>query len=153
MQVYAGAMTPNAKMQYLGLLMEGVSRSRAARAVGMTNSGIRQAMAADARFREDVEQVMAERNDDVEQALYETAMRGNVEAQKFWLTNRDDSEWANRSRVEHTGRNGGPIEVATQATLALRSALLDRDTRELAVDFIDAELAPTRELPSGDSAN
>lgn len=145
-------MTPNAKLQYLGLLTEGVSRSRAARSVGMTNSGIRQAMIADDRFREDVEQVLAERNDDVEQALYETALRGNVEAQKFWLTNRADSEWANRSRVEHTGRNGGPIEVATQATLALRSALLDRDTRELAVDFIDAELAPTRELPSGESA-
>ena len=146
-------MNQGAKKRYLGLLREGVSKSRAASALGMTNLGIRDAMLADKRFAEDVLQVIAERTDDVEEALYQTAMKGNVEAQKFWLTNQREDEWANRSRVEHTGRDGEPIAIATQATIALRQVLLDTETRELAVDFIDAQLAPgtvDRGLPAGD---
>lgn len=148
------AMNSADKKAYLALLGEGMTKSRAAMEIGMTNMGITEAMKTDRRFFEDVHQLLATMTDDVEQALYATALRGNVEAQKFWLTNRDQDNWANRSRVEHTGRNGGPIEIATQATLALKTMLLDRDTRELAVDYIDAELAPVKalELESGDSA-
>lgn len=150
---YHGDVDIGLKRRYLGLLREGVSKSRAASAIGMSNLGIRDAMLADRRFAEDVSQIIAERTDDVEEALYQTAMKGNVEAQKFWLTNQREDEWANRSRVEHTGRDGGPIAIATQATLALRQVLLDGDTRELAVGFIDAELAPQSEprgLPAGE---
>lgn len=144
-------MKQGQKAAYLELLRGGTSRSRAATELGMTNLGIRDAMLADRRFAEDVDQILAERTDDVEEALFHSALKGNVEAQKFWLTNRREGEWANRSRVEHTGRDGGPIAVATQATIALRNALLAPETRELAVDFIDVELAPRHELaPAGE---
>lgn len=142
------------KRQYLSYLQEGMTRSRAAVEVGMTNMGIDEAMRNDRLFREDVQQILDIMTDDVEQAMYVSAVKGSVEAQKFWLVNRSEDRWANRSRVEHTGRNGGPIELATQATVALRTVLMDRDTRELAVDYIDAELAPphTLELEAGDPA-
>jgi hypothetical protein len=77
-----------------------MTKSRAAMEIGMTNMGIAEAMKTDRRFFEDVHQLLATMTDDVEQALYATALRGNVEAQKFWLTNRDQENWANRSRVE-----------------------------------------------------
>lgn len=142
-------MESSLKKRYLGLLQEGVTRSRAASAIGMTNVGIKSAMREDRRFAEDVAQVLATMTDDVEMALFQTAMHGSVEAQKFWLTNRAEDEWANKARVEHTGRDGGPIAIATQATAALRSVLLSLDTRERALDFIEAELAPPLELEAG----
>lgn len=139
------------RREYLKLLRSGMTRSRAATLLGVTNMTVREVMKRDRRFAEDVEQILAERNDDVEEALLKTALSGNVEAQKFWLTNRDEMTWANRSRVEHTGRHGGPIEIATQATLALRNALLDEQTRGLAIDYVDAELVaePVGELGTG----
>lgn len=154
-------MTPAQKHQFLNQLKEGVSRTRAATSVGLTNSGVIKAMQEDARFADDVQQVLALRNDDVEEALYKKAVGhtdengnhhpGSVEAMKFWLVNRAGADWANRSTVEHTGKDGGPIQLATQARLALVAVLTAPETRELAVDFIDTQLAPTKplELESG----
>jgi hypothetical protein len=44
-------------------------------------------------------------------ALYSNALAGNVTAQIFWLKNRRKDDWRDKQDVEHTGKNGGPIQV------------------------------------------
>lgn len=50
---------------------------------------------------------------------YQEHVPPDVGAQKMWLTNRDPENWRERSNVEHTGKDGGPIEVADINKVAL----------------------------------
>ncbi len=47
----------------------------------------------------------------------------DVGAGKFWLTNRRRQDWGERVGVEHTGRDGGPIEFDAKDRL---TRLIDR---------------------------
>lgn len=136
-------LTAAKKREFLALLSEGFSRTRAAQQCGVTIRTVREAMAADEEFGEAVEHIESFRDDEVVEALHRTAIKGNVEAQKFWLTNRVRQEWANRQTHEHSGPGGGPIAVAAAATLALQNVLMGDETRERALGFIDTELVPS----------
>ena len=83
--------------------------------------------------------------------LFRKAVQGNVEAQKFYLTNRAREEWANRHAVEHSGGGGGPIAIAAAATIALQNVLTEPATRLAAIDYIDAELVPATPEPMQDN--
>jgi hypothetical protein len=133
--------TPAKKQEFLNMVREGVSKARAAKAVGSTWQGCRSAMRHDDEFAEQVISLIEVMNDDVEQALFDSARKGNVEAQKFWLTNRAREEWQHRTHQVHVGSSGGPIEIALGATETLAALLTREDTRGAALGYIDAELS------------
>jgi transcriptional regulator with XRE-family HTH domain len=41
----------------------------------------------------------------------------DVDAQKFWLVNRDKKNWSLKMELEHTGKDGGAIQVNQKATV------------------------------------
>lgn len=137
------------RRRFLRELEQGATRTAACSEVGVTFATVRRIIREDHEFAQDVADAEAIKVEAVEQALFATALKGNVEAQKFYLTNRAREEWANRQSVEHTGRDGGPIAIATAATIALQNVLSAPDTRIAALDFIETELAPTKELDAG----
>ncbi|MCD1124821.1 hypothetical protein LPW36_02020 [Jinshanibacter sp. LJY008] len=47
----------------------------------------------------------------VANALFKNATEGNTTAQIFFLKNRDPNNWNDRQQVEHTGKDGGAIQV------------------------------------------
>ena len=53
-------------------------------------------------------------NMSITKALYNTAMKGNVYAQTFWLCNRDKVKWQNTQKMEHTGSKENPISIICQ---------------------------------------
>ena len=51
----------------------------------------------------------------VELSLYSKALNGDTTACIFWLKNRRQKEW--RDRTEHTGPHGGPVEFVVKSIL------------------------------------
>lgn len=49
----------------------------------------------------------------IENALYQSALKGNVIAQKYWLTNRKPSEWREKTEVQHSGMVERPLKGLT----------------------------------------
>lgn len=112
------------------------------------------ALANDPTFQRDYEMALALRDDEIEQALHKKARKGNVTAQKFWLTNRRADRWSETRTTRHVGAGGGAIEVAHTID-ALRNVLTSEETRNAAVewaedDIVDAELVVQGELPAGE---
>lgn len=67
--------------------------------------------------------------------LYKQAKAGNTTAMIFFLKNRDPINWRDRQELEHSGKDGGPIEVKeTRERLASRidELTLRRRTKEAA---------------------
>ena len=49
----------------------------------------------------------------VENALYQSALKGNVIAQKYWLTNRKPNEWRDKTEITHSGVIDRPLKGLT----------------------------------------
>jgi hypothetical protein len=81
-------------------------------------------------FSEAIKAAKVEPDDEVEQSLYKRALGESVKSRTFiagrevieyhaadttacifWLCNRRPERWKHVNRVEHTGANGGPIDV------------------------------------------
>lgn len=63
----------------------------------------------------------------VEDALYQSAISGNVTACIFWLKNRRPAKWRDVQRTEHTGADGGQIEHLTSDQLDREIERLERE--------------------------
>lgn len=112
---------------YLDLLASGGRRIASAIAVGVHIKTVERAIQADPDFAEAVSHAEMAANQKVEDALYQSALNGNVTAQQVWLYNRDPHRWRDARRVEHTGAGGGPIQ-----TQELSARLAERlEPREL----------------------
>ena len=74
--------------------------------LGVTNMTVREVMKRDRRFAEDVEQILAERNDDVEEALLKTALSGKRRGPEVLVDEPRRDDMGEPFRVEHTGRHG-----------------------------------------------
>lgn len=42
-----------------------------------------------------------------------THVPGDVTAQMFWLKNREPERWKDKQELQHTGKDGGPIEISS----------------------------------------
>lgn len=52
---------------------------------------------------------------EVENALYQNAINGNVTAQIFWLKNRKKNQWREKVEVENTNTKNGVMEDLVEA--------------------------------------
>jgi len=50
---------------------------------------------------------------DISNAVFQSAMDGNVSNQQFYLKNRAPDQWKDHRGIELTGENGKPIEITT----------------------------------------
>ena len=101
------------KAAYLELIRAGRGRCAAARACGVVPETVFEHLARDPALLAAVSKAEMEATEGVENALYETALTGNVVAQQVWLYNRDPERWTDRRSVEHSGPGGGPVQVVT----------------------------------------
>lgn len=72
-----------------------------------------------------VKQQWSEREQDFKAADEVIQHPPDTAAAKFWLNNRRPKEWREKSHVEHSGKDGGPIEFRTEEELdsAIREEL------------------------------
>jgi hypothetical protein len=69
-------------------------------------------------YKADLEAGRIDANASIGQTLFQQAKKGNTAAAIFWLKTR--ARWRETNTVEHTGLNGGPIEVSEIAIKLVR---------------------------------
>lgn len=99
------------KERYLKLLREGGRRGASAKTIGIHRETVRAHMKADKDFAKAVNQAETEAHELIEDALFQAALAGNVTAQQVYLYNRMPDKWADRRRLEHTGKPGEPVKI------------------------------------------
>lgn len=113
------------KLVYLAHLERGLRRSAATKAIGVSTSTVWQWRKADPDFAEAeyrAEEVAAEQ---IEDALFNSAMNGNTQAQIYWLNNRAPLRWRDqRKGVDVQVTHKGQIEAGDR--LAQVGELLSR---------------------------
>ena len=63
----------------------------------------------------------------VEDSLYKRACGGDTTACIFWLCNRRKDSWRHVQRIEHTGKDGQPIEHLTTDAVDREIARLEKE--------------------------
>lgn len=81
---------------YLDLLRKGIRRGAAARKIGLHRTTVTNYSNNHPKFAAAVVQAEMDANDLVEQAMFKSAIEGNVTAQQVWLYNRDPERWSDR---------------------------------------------------------
>lgn len=135
------------KTTYVRLLRQGVRRYKAAEIVGVSYPTVWTHLKSDPAFAEAVSQAEMAKLDEVEEALYETALAGNVTAQQVVLYNRRPDEWADQrmlkakleaAEVERAAaaEKAGPVAVEglRSKLLELRERLIVPEPTEVAVE-------------------
>ena len=79
--------------------------------MGIDTSTYRKARAADPEFAKEVDEAKKIRLHLVEDALFMSAISGNVLAQKFYLVNRSGGEWKELSHYNVEGKFDHDVEV------------------------------------------
>ena len=99
------------RAEYLRLVSEdGLGRMMAAKAIGVSHETIRTYCQDFPEFVAQREDAELAANEQVENAMYQAALSGNVTACQVWLYNRLPGRWADKRRTEMTGPDGGPIQ-------------------------------------------
>ena len=92
------------KSKYIELLANGGRRVVSSKAVGVSYECVRLHMQKDEIFADRVSEAEIEANENVENALYQAAIGGNVIAMQVWLYNRAPDHWQDRRNVKHTDK-------------------------------------------------
>ena len=79
------ALTPAQQNELIELLQRGASPAGACQQIGINISTFTETLQRDVQFRERLTNVKTILTQNVETALYQAAMKGNVAAQKYWL--------------------------------------------------------------------
>jgi len=117
-QKTAPLLTPEQKEFFLHLLSRGASPAGACQQVGVSFTSYARTLATDEDFQTRLKEVEAALSQNVVAALYQTAMKGNVSAQKRWL--------------ETSAPPGWKDEISVQNDSDLLDALSDEELIELA---------------------
>jgi hypothetical protein len=117
--------TAKKRDEYLELLRAGQRRGAAAHAVGVTRQTVSQYKKRDLEFAALCDDAEMDANEEVEDALFQAALSGNVTAVQVWLYNRWPDRWADRRNVRVTGEGGGPVAHKVSADLGNLLAVVD----------------------------
>jgi len=103
--------TERKKQLFINLVANGNTIVNICEAMGIDPSTYRKARAADPEFAKEVDEAKKIRLHLVEDALFMSAISGNVLAQKFYLVNRSGGEWKELSHYNVEGRFDNDVEV------------------------------------------
>ena len=87
-------LTSELERSFLELLSRGASPAAACRELGVSVSRIQQALVEDEEFRACWEEVNVTLSQNIQAALYRSAMEGNVSAQTYWLKSNPPPGWS-----------------------------------------------------------
>ncbi|MCH7688327.1 MAG: hypothetical protein IH899_16875 [Planctomycetes bacterium] len=87
-------LTSELEQSFLELLSRGASPAAACRELGLSVSMIQQALVKDEEFRALWEEVNVTLSQNIQAALYRSAMEGNVSAQTYWLKSNPPPGWS-----------------------------------------------------------
>lgn len=103
--------TERKKQLFINLVANGNTIVNICEAMGIDPSTYRKARAADPEFAKEVDEAKKIRLHLVEDALFMSAISGNVLAQKFYLVNRSGGEWKELSHYNMEGKFDHDVEV------------------------------------------
>ena len=109
------------KKAFLESLANGTSISKAATATGITIMTIWRWRRKSKSFDEYVLSVMNSRTQEVEDALYIKAVKGNVIAQIFWLKNRAKDRWKDKIDSQ--------VDDKVEITVKLPEDLVEKESK------------------------
>lgn len=130
-------MTPERVELYLSALAQGQRRGVAARAAGVTRDTIVRWRRLDPDFAAAAEEAELDAHEQVEDALYQAAVSGNVTAIQVYLYNRLPDRWRDQRNLNIAGPGGGPIEHAVRRYDELDDEQLAAAEREAATRLAD----------------
>ena len=96
---------------FLDLLRKGVRRTQACKKAGISRPTFNKYMNNNKKFAAEVAQAETDANELVEQAMFSSALKGNVTAQQVWLYNRDPEHWQDKRNIAIGGDKNNPIEI------------------------------------------
>jgi hypothetical protein len=128
--------------KYLEQLRQGVRRLPAARNVGVSEELVRLYRKAFPAFAVEEKSAEEESLDEVENAMHQAAISGNVRAGEFILCNRRPKRWQARRRHEVGGIGGVPIAVSSRIEQELR-ALTDDELHRKYQETLAAAESPS----------
>ena len=103
--------TERKKQLFINLIANGNTIVNICEAMGIDTSTYRKTRAADPEFAKEVDEAKKIRLHLVEDALFMSAISGNVLAQKFYLVNRSGGEWKELSHYNMEGKFDHDVEV------------------------------------------
>ncbi len=103
--------TERKKQLFINLIANGNTIVNICDAMDIDTSTYRKARAADPEFAKEVDEAKKIRIHLVEDALFMSAISGNVLAQKFYLVNRSGGEWKELSHYNMEGKFDHDVEV------------------------------------------
>ena len=103
--------TESKKQLFINLIANGNTIVNICDAMDIDTSTYRKARAADPEFAKEVDEAKQIRLDLVEDALFMSAISGNVLAQKFYLVNRSGGKWKELSHYNMEGKFDHDVEV------------------------------------------
>ena len=129
-------LTPERRAKLLASLAEAWSLTKAAKSAGVGRTTVYEAMEADPSLKAEVEKARESGIETVEDALAETAKRGNVVACIFFLCNRAPHRWQHVNRVEtvHSGQVQIDLDEIRRRTGEEWATILRRSLASLEVD-------------------
>jgi len=111
------------------LAAQGLTQEQIASVLGMGKTTLYDKQAKYPEFSNAIQSGRDKGIKEVTNALFQKAKKGDVSAQKYFLNNRDNPNWKDRTENTLQGPNGGPIEITdisklTDAQLDARIAKL-----------------------------
>jgi len=100
--------------KYLQRLAEGGRRYATAKEVGVSAELVRLYRKAFPEFSVAEEQAEMQANEQVEDALFQAAISGNVTAAQVWLYNRDPQRWKDQRNNKHELSGGIRLEIVEE---------------------------------------
>lgn len=94
------AFTEKKKHEFLGLIENGTGIMQACKAVGVSYKSFHYQREVDPEFADAFWESTRSRDDAVENALYQSALGGNVGAIAMWLFNRQPDRWRDKRQIQ-----------------------------------------------------
>lgn len=99
------------KEEFLALIAKGIRPANACKKVGIHRSTYCAHVNQYPKFAEAVTRAEMDANELVEQALFNSALKGNPTAQQVWLYNRAPDRWQDKRNLTIGGDKNNPLEI------------------------------------------
>jgi hypothetical protein len=101
---YSEKQRKNIISAFLTSLASGTTFDKSAKSAGVTRVTIWRWRQDDEELDSAINAVLDSRTQTMEDALFQSGVKGNVVAQIFWLKNRSKGRWKDRQEIEHSGK-------------------------------------------------